>query len=72
VNWSAAGIFALIAFGLADRPFSPVNPRQSTLTRALAGVVTSAVFLASLPGHEWRTHWWHAITGSRLGPGPSP
>ena len=71
MNWSAAGIFALIAFGLAGRRFSPVNPRQSTLTRALAGVVTSAVFLASLPGHEW-----HSLVACHHGftawPGPSP
>jgi Zn-dependent protease len=45
-------IFALIAFGLAAWQFPAVNPRQTTLTYALAAVVTTAVFLASLLAHE--------------------
>jgi Zn-dependent protease len=52
LNWSAAVIFALIAFGLAAWQFPAVNPRQTTLTYALAAVVTTAVFLASLLAHE--------------------
>ena len=52
VNWSAAVIFALIAFGLAAWDFPAVNPHQSALTYVLAGVLTTAVYLASLLAHE--------------------
>ena len=52
VNWSAAVIFALIAFGLAGWDFPAVNPHQALLTYVLAGVLTTAVYLASLLAHE--------------------
>ena len=52
VNWSAAVIFALIAFGLAAWDFPAVNPHQAPLTYVLAGVLTTAVYLASLLAHE--------------------
>ena len=52
VNWSAAVIFALIAFGLAAWQFPAVNPHQTTLTYVLAGIFTTIVFLASLLAHE--------------------
>lgn len=45
-------IFALIAFGLAACQFPAVNSHQATLTYALAAVVTTVVFFASLLAHE--------------------
>ena len=52
MNWSVAVIFALIAFGLAAWQFPAVNPHQATLTYALAGVLTTVLFFASLLAHE--------------------
>jgi Zn-dependent protease/CBS domain-containing protein len=52
VNWSAAVVFALIAVGLAVWQFPAVDPHQARLTYALAGVLTTVVFLASLLAHE--------------------
>jgi Zn-dependent protease len=52
VNWSAAVVFALIAFGLAAWQFPAVSARQATLTYVVAGVVTTVFFLASLLAHE--------------------
>ena len=43
---------ALIAFGLAAWQFPAVNPYQATLTYALAAVVTTVGFFASLLAHE--------------------
>jgi Zn-dependent protease/CBS domain-containing protein len=51
-NWSVAIIFALIAIGLGTLQFPSANPRQSAVTYALASVITTIVFLASLLGHE--------------------
>lgn len=65
VNWSAAIIFALIAFGLAASQFPAVNPRQATLTYVLAGVLTTVVFLASLLAHEMAHSLVARTTGSR-------
>jgi Zn-dependent protease/CBS domain-containing protein len=63
VNWSAAVIFALIAFGLAAWDFPAVDPRQSPLTYVLAGVLTTAVYLASLLAHELA----HSLVARRYG-----
>ena len=63
VNWSAAVIFALIAFGLAAWEFPAVNPRQSPMTYVLAGVLTTAVYLASLLAHELA----HSLVARRYG-----
>jgi Zn-dependent protease/CBS domain-containing protein len=52
VNWSAAVVFALIAAGLAAWQFPAADPGQARLTYALAGVLTTVVFLASLLAHE--------------------
>jgi Zn-dependent protease len=52
VNWSTVVIFALIAFGLAAWDFPAIDPHQSPLTYVLAGVLTTAVYLASLLAHE--------------------
>jgi len=52
VDLSTAAIFALIAFGLAAWQFPAVNPHQATLTYALAAVVTTVGFFASLLAHE--------------------
>jgi Zn-dependent protease len=52
VNGGAAVIFALIAFGLAAWDFPAVDPHQSALTYVLAGVLTTAVYLASLLARE--------------------
>ena len=51
-NWSVAVIFALIAIGLGTLQFPSSNPRQSALTYALASVLTTIVFFASLLAHE--------------------
>ena len=63
VNWSAAVIFALIAFGLAAWDFPAVDPHQSALTYVLAGVLTTAVYLASLLAHELA----HSLVARRYG-----
>ena len=63
MNWSAAVIFALIAFGLAAWDFPAVDPHQSPLTYVLAGVLTTAVFLASLLAHELA----HSLVARRYG-----
>ena len=63
VNWSAAVIFALIAFGLAAWDFPAENPHQAPLTYVLAGVVTTAVYLASLLAHELA----HSLVARRYG-----
>ena len=63
VNWSAAVIFALIAFGLAAWDFPAVNPHQAPLTYVLAGVLTTAVYLASLLAHELA----HSLVARRYG-----
>ena len=52
MDLSTAAIFALIAFGLAAWQFPAVNPYQATLTYALAAVVTTVGFFASLLAHE--------------------
>jgi Zn-dependent protease/CBS domain-containing protein len=52
LNASSAVIFALIAVGLAVWQFPAVNPGQPALTYAIAGVLTAAVFLASVLAHE--------------------
>jgi Zn-dependent protease/CBS domain-containing protein len=51
-NWSVAIIFALIAIGLGTLQFPSANPRQSAVTYALASIITTIVFLASLLAHE--------------------
>jgi Zn-dependent protease/predicted transcriptional regulator len=51
-NWSVAIIFALIAVGLGTLQFPSANPRQSAVTYALASVITTIVFFASLLAHE--------------------
>jgi Zn-dependent protease/CBS domain-containing protein len=51
-NWSVAVIFALIAVGLGTLQFPSANPRQSAATYALASVITTIVFFASLLAHE--------------------
>ncbi len=51
-NWSVAIIFGLIAVGLGTLQFPSANPRQSALTYALASVLTTMVFFASLLAHE--------------------
>jgi Zn-dependent protease/CBS domain-containing protein len=51
-NWSVTVIFALIAVGLGTLQFPSANPRQSALTYALASVITTIVFFASLLAHE--------------------
>jgi Zn-dependent protease/CBS domain-containing protein len=51
-NWSVAVIFALIAVGLGTLQFPSANPRQSAVTYALASVITTIVFFASLLAHE--------------------
>jgi len=63
VDWSVALIFALIAFGLAAWQFPAVSPRQSALTYALAGIVTTLVFFASLLAHELA----HSLIALRYG-----
>jgi Zn-dependent protease/CBS domain-containing protein len=52
MNWSAVVVFALIAVGLAAWQFPAADPRQARLTYALAGLLTTVVFLASLLAHE--------------------
>lgn len=52
VNWSVAVIFALIAVGLAAWEFPAVNPHQATATYAVAAVLTTVVYFASLLAHE--------------------
>ncbi len=52
MNWSAAVIFALIAFGLAVAYFPAVNPHQAPLTYALAGILTTVLYMATLLAHE--------------------
>jgi Zn-dependent protease/CBS domain-containing protein len=51
-NWSVAVIFALIAVGLGTLQFPSANPRQNAATYALASVITTLVFFASLLAHE--------------------
>lgn len=51
-NWSVAIIFALIAVGLGTLQFPSANPHQSSVTYALASVITTTVFFASLLAHE--------------------
>jgi Zn-dependent protease len=51
-NWSVAIIFALIAVGLGTLQFPSANPHQSALTYALASVITTIAFFASLLAHE--------------------
>ena len=51
-NWSVALIFILIAFGLATLQFPSVNPHQGALTYAIAAILTTAAFFASLLAHE--------------------
>jgi Zn-dependent protease/predicted transcriptional regulator len=51
-NWSVAVIFALIAVGLGTLQFPSANPRQGALTYALASIITTIVFFASLLAHE--------------------
>ena len=63
MNWSAAVIFALIAFGLAAWDFPALDPHQSPLTYVLAGVLTTAVYLASLLAHELA----HSLVARRYG-----
>ncbi len=63
VDLSTAVIFALIAFGLAAWQFPAVNPHQATLTYALAAVVTTVVFFASLLAHELA----HSLVARRYG-----
>ncbi len=63
VNWSAAVIFALIAFGLAAWDFPAVNPHQAPLAYVLAGILTTAVYLASLLAHELA----HSLVARRYG-----
>ena len=63
VNWSAAVVFALIAFGLAAWDFPAVDPHQAPLTYVLAGVLTTAVYLASLLAHELA----HSLVARRYG-----
>lgn len=45
-------IFALIAVGLAAWEFPAVNPHQATATYAVAAVLATVVFFASLLAHE--------------------
>jgi Zn-dependent protease len=63
VDLSTAVIFALIAFGLAVWDFPAVNPHQAGLTYAVAAVVTTAVFFASLLAHELA----HSLVARRYG-----
>jgi Zn-dependent protease/CBS domain-containing protein len=63
VNWSAAVIFALIAFGLAAWDFPAINPHQATVTYVLAGILTTAVYFASLLAHELA----HSLVARRYG-----
>ena len=62
-NWSVAVIFALIAVGLGTLQFPSANPRQSALTYALASVITTIVFFASLLAHELA----HSLVARRYG-----
>jgi Zn-dependent protease/CBS domain-containing protein len=62
-NWSVAVIFVLIAFGLATLQFPSVNPHQSALTYAIAGILTAVVFFASLLAHELA----HSLVALRYG-----
>ncbi len=62
-NWSVAIIFALIAVGLGTLQFPSANPRQSALTYALASVITTIVFFASLLAHELA----HSLIARRYG-----
>ncbi len=62
-NWSVALIFLLIAFGLATLQFPSVNPHQSALTYAIAAILTSVVFFASLLAHELA----HSLVALRYG-----
>jgi len=63
VNWSTVVIFALIAFGLAAWDFPALDRHQSPLTYVLAGVLTTAVYLASLLAHELA----HSLMARRYG-----
>jgi Zn-dependent protease/CBS domain-containing protein len=62
-NWSVAVIFVLIAFGLATLQFPSVNPHLNAFTYAVAGIVTAAVFFASLLAHELA----HSLVARRYG-----
>jgi Zn-dependent protease len=62
-NWSVAVIFAVIAIGLGTLQFPSANPRQSALTYALASVITTIVFFASLLAHELA----HSFVARRYG-----
>ena len=63
MNWTAAVIFVLIAFGLAAWDFPAVDSHQSALTYVFAGVLTTAVYLASLLAHELA----HSLVARRYG-----
>lgn len=63
VNWSAAIIFALIAIGLAGWDFPAINPHQSPLTYALAGILTTILYMATLLAHELA----HSLVARRNG-----
>jgi Zn-dependent protease/CBS domain-containing protein len=63
VNWSATAIFVLIAVGLAGWQFPAVSPHRGALAYALAGVLTTVVFLGSLLAHELA----HSLVARRYG-----
>lgn len=61
VHWSVLLIFALIAFGLAQLRLPAVYPDQAPWLYWVFGLVTAAVFFASLLAHELA----HAIVARR-------
>ncbi|MEV1010872.1 site-2 protease family protein [Streptomyces sp. NPDC049881] len=65
VHWSVLLIFALIAAGLAAERLPDAYPGRSWALYTLVGLVTAAVFFASLLAHELA----HAVEARRRGVG---
>jgi Zn-dependent protease len=63
VHWSVLVIFGLVAFGLAAGRLPEAYPDRVWVAYAAAGVVTAAVFFASLLAHELA----HAVVARRNG-----
>lgn len=63
VHWSVLGIVAIVAVGLATALFPAQFPEYSGWAYAVAAVITTLVFVASLLAHELG----HAVVASRNG-----
>jgi Zn-dependent protease len=63
LNWSVVFIGALIAFALATTEFRDVAPGFAAGVYWMAAIVTAALYLASILGHELS----HALVARRRG-----